>query len=407
MKTQALNLKSFVFVFLTVLLIFGMKGTIYGQKLNVGKPRTVRMIYFLPNDRPFRSDIIRKMKNEIRTVQTFYAEQMQAHGYGKKTFRLETDAKDKPKVHRVDGKHPFSYYDNTLGNAVIEELEQAYNFNENIYFIVLGADALRQGNGVSVGGVGEQRDKDSGALLVPNEFNRWTVAHELGHTFGLEHDFRDGTYIMSYGPGRNRLSACAAEFLAVHPYFNSKSSIEEGQAPTIELMSALTYPAGTTSVSVQLKVSDSDRIHQVILLTTSLSSGLVSVKACRKVGKKEAVVEFKYDGVIPSDTVSSLSNPASHPIRVEAVDMNGNVSEPSFFTLSEISSRHIATLDDHTGWVHSVAFSPDGKTLASGAGNAGKGNAIILWDIASKKNIVILEEYAADVAFSPDGTILA
>ena len=384
-----------------------MKGTVYGQKLNVGKPRTVRMIYFLPNDRPFQGNVVQKMKDEIRVLPTFFAEQMQAHGYGKKTFRFETDAKGKPKVHRVDGKHPFSYYDNTLGHAVLEELERTFNLNANIYFIVLSAEALRQGNGVSVGGVGEQRDKDSGTLLVPNEFNRWTVAHELGHTFGLEHDFRDGTYIMSYGPRQNRLSACAAEFLAVHPYFNSASSIEEGQPPTIELMSPLTYSAGTTSVSVQLKVSDSDRIHQVILLTTSLSSRLVSVKACRKVGKKEAVVEFKYDGVIPSDTVSSLSNPASHPIRVEAVDMNGNVSETSFFTLSEISSRHIATLDDHTEWVHSVAFSPDGKTLASGAGNAGKGNAIILWDIASKKNIVILEEYARDVAFSPDGTILA
>ena len=407
MKTHFANQIYLVFILFTVLIALDIQRISYAANLNVGKPRTVRMIYFLPNDRPFRSDIIQKMKNEIRTVQTFYAEQMQAHGYGKKTFRLETDAKDKPKVHRVDGKHPFSYYDNTLGNAVIEELEQAFDFNENIYFIVLGADALRQANGVPAGGVGGRHDKDSGALLVPNEFNRWTVGHELGHTFGLEHDFRDRTYIMSYGPGRNRLSACAAEFLAVHPYFNSKSSIEEGQAPTIELMSALTYPAGTTSVSVQLKVSDSDRIHQVILFTTSLSSSLVSVKACRKVGKKEAVVEFKYDGVIPSDTVSSLSNPVAHPIMVEAVDTNGNISEPSFFTLSEISSRHIATLDDHTGWVHSVAFSPDGKTLASGAGNAGKGNAIILWDIASKKNIVIIEEYARDVAFSSDGTILA
>ena len=47
------------------------------------------------------------------------------------------------------------------------------------------------------------------------------------------------------------------------------------------------------------------------------------------------------------------------------------------------------------------------RRLRQGAGNAGKGNAIILWDIASKKNIVTLEEYAGDVAFSPDGTILA
>ena len=78
--------------------------------LNVGEPRTVRMIYFLPNDRPFRQEVVDSMKVAIRRVQTFYAEQMQAHGYGNKTFRIETDAQGEPLVHRVDGRHPDSYY---------------------------------------------------------------------------------------------------------------------------------------------------------------------------------------------------------------------------------------------------------------------------------------------------------
>ena len=30
--------------------------------LNVGEPRTVRLIYFLPNDRPYRADVVQKMK---------------------------------------------------------------------------------------------------------------------------------------------------------------------------------------------------------------------------------------------------------------------------------------------------------------------------------------------------------
>ena len=32
-------------------------------------------------------------------------------------------------------------------------------------------------------------------------------AHELGHAFGLAHDFRSGGYIMSYGAGRNRANS--------------------------------------------------------------------------------------------------------------------------------------------------------------------------------------------------------
>ena len=56
---------------------------------NVGEPRTVRMIYFLPNDRPFRQKVVDSMKAVIRYTQTFFAEQMQAHGYVNKTFRFE------------------------------------------------------------------------------------------------------------------------------------------------------------------------------------------------------------------------------------------------------------------------------------------------------------------------------
>ena len=60
---------------------------------NVGEPRTVRMIYFLPNDRPLRREVVDSMKVVIRQIQTFFAEQIQAHGYGERTFRIETDAR--------------------------------------------------------------------------------------------------------------------------------------------------------------------------------------------------------------------------------------------------------------------------------------------------------------------------
>src|SRR4051812_44035165 len=53
-----------------------------------------------------------------------------------------------------------------------------------------------------------------------------------------------------------------------------------------------------------------------------------------------------------------------------------------------------------------VAFSPDGKTLAS----AGPGKAIVLWDVATGKERASLQGHqktVISVAFSPDGKKLA
>ena len=366
--------------------------------LNVGEPRMVRLIYFLPNDWQYRADVVQKMKDTIRTVQTFYAEQMGAHGYGEVTFRFETDLQGEPMVHRVDGDHPFSYYDNTLGNEVSGELQQAFDFNANIYFVVLGTDALRQGDGAPAEGVGHRFAKNGGVLLVPNEFSSNLVTHELGHTFGLNHDFRDGAYIMSYGPGWNRLSACAAEFLSVHSYFNPDTPIEEEQLPTIELISPRTYPPGSMSVPVRVQVSDSDGLHQVLL------HALGALQMCRRLtGEKDVIVEFEYDGGLGLEGFMGLSSAVTHGIRVGIVDTDGNVSN-TFFTLVEISPYHIATLEGHTDRVLSVSFSLDG-TLASGSWD----NAVKLWDVATRQNIATLwhTRRVKSVSFSPDGATLA
>jgi WD40 repeat protein len=67
------------------------------------------------------------------------------------------------------------------------------------------------------------------------------------------------------------------------------------------------------------------------------------------------------------------------------------------------TGRPARTLKGHTGWVKSVAFSPDGKRLAS----AGQDGAVKAWDPATGQETRSLTGHTQEVrsaAWSPDGS---
>ena len=140
------------------------------SNLNTGEPRTVRLIYFLPNDRPYRTEVVQRMKDEILNVQAFYVEAMEAHGYRDMIFKVETDAQGEPIVHRVDGQQPEIYYIDDTDQTVRAEIEQVFDVRQNIYFIVVDNSIDRIGTGVGnirVNANAGSTGKNGGTVLIP------------------------------------------------------------------------------------------------------------------------------------------------------------------------------------------------------------------------------------------------
>ena len=240
------------------------------KNLNVGEPHTVRLIYFIPNDRSPQQDIDTKLDMLIRDVQQFYADEMERHGFKGKIFTFETDATGKAVVHDVDGQFTDSYSRQNTFHKVWEEIREQFYTPQNIYFIAIDIGNERVGRGyVETCGVGDSHGASGGHVLIPASgdcFNLRTAAHELGHAFGLQHDFRNNAYIMSFGRNPNKLSECAVEWLEAHRYFNTGRSQTHFDNPTmIQMLPPFASPPYT--IGLRFEVTDSDGIHQAQLLT--------------------------------------------------------------------------------------------------------------------------------------------
>lgn len=186
---------------------------------------TVRLIYFEPGNQQFPptdaefAEYHRHINQIVNQAQRFFAGEMERHGYGRKSFHVERDANNQVKLLRIKGEHPLEkYLDGGFGVFESEQVDISNarsdlgGGNIEVWFLDLP--------GFGGCGWGGGHDWWGEAFLVAGRCWDWqTLAHELGHTMGLSHDFRDEAYMMSYGRDRTELSAGAAKWLNYHRAF--------------------------------------------------------------------------------------------------------------------------------------------------------------------------------------------
>ena len=240
-------------------------------------------IYFLPTNRLPQADIPEKIDTILRDLQTFFADEIQRHGFGRKTFDFEKNSEGSAKVYLFEGKTTDEYYDRHTSSSVLNEIEQYFELSNNCYFIIVdkSTEKASSKNNYTPSGpknirkiirdmelslrdsIFRQRGGDIVVRTPLNGYSKHTLATKFGREFGLNRDYRHPSYLMSYGRQSKHLSKSSAAWLSRSRFFNREMTFFDDKT----IIETLPSSKG----KVRFKVEDTDGIHQVRLLVKSIN----------------------------------------------------------------------------------------------------------------------------------------
>lgn len=317
-----------------VILILLLLNVLCAISVDAVEPFTVRVIYFKAQGAPSVNHA--KYDRIIKDMQEFFRNEMIRHGYGDKTFRIETDNKGDLVIHEVNGRHPGEHYMgitfDTYYDKMIKEIPFEINnglnkeAQDDIYIVIIGGVELPPGSpanhwgnawvfqGEGLGGTGIVNENFE--KLYPQHYTS-IIYHEFGHTFHLEHsNFRNSLMGPLPFGGPKGMEDFEAQLLSELHFFNEDHVFN---APP-EVVGDLSLKAiGKFIVRFELKVQGSVDLHHCQICQYPNYLGSVKLK-----GKNDVVQ-------IDVDRHLLLDPPYTFDIVV--VDSNGNIKRRAFSNL--------------------------------------------------------------------------
>ena len=330
----------------------------------------VRLVYFLPSDRPARLERIAALREMMKDTQQFFADEMERHGYGRKTFTIETNREGEPVVRRVDGKfNEAYYYASPTHPKVREEVLEHFQDGQQVYCIAIDLSEGIYDDG-SVKGtasvfVPPQESIILGGFALIPASDRYDslrlTLHEMAHAFGLSHDFRNNVqsdegcilyqrHFEKIENDRPCLSRCDAEWLSVNRFFNTKS-ISRNTPSEIERLSTPT----SVGTKLRFRITDVDGLHQAHLLVPGVTGA--RLYDCKQLNGGSSTIEFSSEALTIDLTVDGTQTPlvpyrwflgSLDTIVVQVIDVDGGITFAFFPTdsASVIPTPQVVSIPD-------------------------------------------------------------
>ena len=284
-------------------------------------PWLVSLIYFRPSDRPVRPNVDAEIDALIKKAQRFFADQLERHGFGRKTFQFETDAHGNAVVHHINGKFPNAHYQQNSHSWKDEIREQIYIPRRSIIVRMLDSDPDGR---TFTGAAGTGGGDNHGGYVDIDSWGWKTLAHELAHACGLQHDYRtdaNAKRIKTFTDDPMLTSFCAAEWLSVHPAFNPGQSVSTSHATIKMLPPTLASPPNT--IRLRFEVTDLDGPHQAQLQIpdfVNYSGQYWHIVDCKPLNGHDNTVEF----------VTTQLTPQIENVTLSVIDARGDRSGNTF-----------------------------------------------------------------------------